>query len=165
MAKLAFDTGGTFTDFALLDDEGHIHLHKVLSTPDNPARAVVAGVERGGVEIKTQTIWCDEGTLIGRVGIADLMQRPVKEVGRGVVHLDSSPPFHVNLQGDRGGVFVRTFFELQNRGFTNAEHIQHLDRFFSSDHHTGVADLASFIDVKRAAIHDRKRSRFTFEPA
>ena len=45
MAKLAFDTGGTFTDFALLDDEGHIHLHKVLSTPDNPARAVVTGVE------------------------------------------------------------------------------------------------------------------------
>ncbi len=32
MAKLAFDTGGTFTDFALLDDNGDLHLHKVLST-------------------------------------------------------------------------------------------------------------------------------------
>lgn len=44
MAKLAFDTGGTFTDFALLDDKGDIHLHKVLSTPLNPAEAVVQGV-------------------------------------------------------------------------------------------------------------------------
>jgi N-methylhydantoinase A len=44
MAKLAFDTGGTFTDFALLDDDGELHLHKVLSTPKNPAEAVVQGV-------------------------------------------------------------------------------------------------------------------------
>ena len=44
MAKLAFDTGGTFTDFALLDDNGELHLHKVLSTPKNPAEAVVQGV-------------------------------------------------------------------------------------------------------------------------
>ncbi|AMJ61716.1 hydantoinase/oxoprolinase family protein [Bosea sp. PAMC 26642] len=44
MAKLAFDTGGTFTDFALLDDAGEVHLHKVLSTPLNPAEAVVQGV-------------------------------------------------------------------------------------------------------------------------
>ena len=43
MAKLAFDTGGTFTDFALLDDDGELHLHKVLSTPKNPAEAVVQG--------------------------------------------------------------------------------------------------------------------------
>lgn len=44
MAKLAFDTGGTFTDFALIDDAGDLHLHKVLSTPLNPADAVVQGV-------------------------------------------------------------------------------------------------------------------------
>ena len=43
--KLAFDTGGTFTDFAFSDDDGSIHLHKVLSTPDAPARAVLQGVD------------------------------------------------------------------------------------------------------------------------
>src|SRR4051812_6229617 len=43
MAKLAFDTGGTFTDLALTDDHGTIHLHKVLSTPHNPAEAVIQG--------------------------------------------------------------------------------------------------------------------------
>jgi N-methylhydantoinase A len=54
--KLAFDTGGTFTDFAFSDDDGTILLHKVLSTPDAPARAVLQGVDeilervRGGRE-------------------------------------------------------------------------------------------------------------------
>ncbi len=43
--KLAFDTGGTFTDFAFSDDDGSILLHKVLSTPDAPARAVLQGVD------------------------------------------------------------------------------------------------------------------------
>ncbi|MFC5519696.1 hydantoinase/oxoprolinase family protein [Polaromonas jejuensis] len=43
--KLAFDTGGTFTDFAMTDDDGNILLHKVLSTPDAPARAVLQGVD------------------------------------------------------------------------------------------------------------------------
>lgn len=44
MAKLAFDTGGTFTDFAFIGDDGRLLLHKVLSTPDDPARAVIQGI-------------------------------------------------------------------------------------------------------------------------
>ena len=41
--KIGVDTGGTFTDFMLLDDE-RLVIHKVLSTPDNPARAVLQGL-------------------------------------------------------------------------------------------------------------------------
>ncbi|MGH7907700.1 MAG: hydantoinase/oxoprolinase family protein [Candidatus Binataceae bacterium] len=37
------DTGGTFTDLVALAD-GRIRVHKVLSTPDDPARAVIAGI-------------------------------------------------------------------------------------------------------------------------
>src|SRR2546423_1733893 len=43
--KLAFDTGGTFTDFAMAHDDGSVVLHKVLSTPDDPARAVLQGID------------------------------------------------------------------------------------------------------------------------
>ena len=43
--KLAFDTGGTFTDLALLDNAGVVHPHKVLSTPDDPSRAVLCGID------------------------------------------------------------------------------------------------------------------------
>jgi N-methylhydantoinase A len=42
MLKLAFDIGGTFTDFALCDTAtGRVDMWKVLTTPDEPARAVI----------------------------------------------------------------------------------------------------------------------------
>ncbi|MGB0721360.1 MAG: hydantoinase/oxoprolinase family protein [Gammaproteobacteria bacterium] len=40
---LGVDTGGTFTDFVLLSPSG-LHVHKQLSTPDAPERAILAGV-------------------------------------------------------------------------------------------------------------------------
>ena len=47
MAKfLGVDTGGTFTDFILFDDASRsIHIHKVLSTPDAPERAILQGID------------------------------------------------------------------------------------------------------------------------
>jgi N-methylhydantoinase A len=42
MLQLAFDIGGTFTDFALHDiATGQVDVWKVLTTPDEPARAVI----------------------------------------------------------------------------------------------------------------------------
>lgn len=44
--KLAVDTGGTFTDLCLLNEEtGELTVSKVPSTPDNPAKAILAGLE------------------------------------------------------------------------------------------------------------------------
>ena len=47
MAKfLGVDTGGTFTDFILFDDESRsLRIHKVLSTPDSPERAILQGID------------------------------------------------------------------------------------------------------------------------
>ena len=45
MARLGVDTGGTFTDFVWLDDHGRLQIHKQLSTPDDPSRAIVEGIE------------------------------------------------------------------------------------------------------------------------
>lgn len=42
------DTGGTFTDFVAVGD-GRIQTAKVLSTPDDPARAIRAGLEQLGI--------------------------------------------------------------------------------------------------------------------
>lgn len=46
MAKfLGVDTGGTFTDFILFDDESKsIRIHKVLSTPQSPEKAILQGI-------------------------------------------------------------------------------------------------------------------------
>jgi len=40
---LGVDTGGTFTDFVLFDGAA-LRLHKVLSTPDDPSRAIQRGI-------------------------------------------------------------------------------------------------------------------------
>ena len=45
MAYLGVDTGGTFTDFILFDETtGTVSIHKVLSTPDAPDRAIMQGL-------------------------------------------------------------------------------------------------------------------------
>jgi len=41
--RLGIDIGGTFTDVVLLGDDGSVRTKKVLSTPDDYARGVVAG--------------------------------------------------------------------------------------------------------------------------
>jgi N-methylhydantoinase A/oxoprolinase/acetone carboxylase beta subunit len=43
MLRIGVDTGGTFTDLVLLTSEG-ILVHKVRSTPHDPARAILAGI-------------------------------------------------------------------------------------------------------------------------
>ena len=47
MLRLAIDTGGTFTDFVLRDEaSGGSWFAKTLSTPSEPARAALGGIER-----------------------------------------------------------------------------------------------------------------------
>ena len=40
---VGIDTGGIFTDLVLLQ-KGEIRVHKVLSMPDDPARAILQGL-------------------------------------------------------------------------------------------------------------------------
>jgi len=47
MRVVGVDTGGTFTDFILFDGR-EIRTHKVLSTPDDPSRAVLQGLREIG---------------------------------------------------------------------------------------------------------------------
>ncbi|RMF16577.1 MAG: hydantoinase/oxoprolinase family protein [Gammaproteobacteria bacterium] len=49
MTRLGVDTGGTFTDFVLLQ-EGRIRVHKVLSTPKAPEQAILQGIRELGLE-------------------------------------------------------------------------------------------------------------------
>jgi len=44
--KLAVDTGGTFTDFCLLQGNGELHVFKEASSPGDPSRAVLAGIKK-----------------------------------------------------------------------------------------------------------------------
>ncbi len=48
MIYLGVDTGGTFTDFVLFSD-GQVRMHKILSTPEAPERAILQGISDLGV--------------------------------------------------------------------------------------------------------------------
>ena len=43
--KIGIDVGGTFTDFIVSGDDRKTVIHKVLSTPDDPSLAVLAGLK------------------------------------------------------------------------------------------------------------------------
>ena len=60
--SIGVDTGGTFTDFVLLIGS-RIYTHKLLSTPSNPAEAVLQGLE----EIVSQIETMGSASLVAKV--------------------------------------------------------------------------------------------------
>ncbi len=58
---LGIDTGGTFTDFIFLSN-GKVLVHKVLSTPDNPARAILEGLR--AIVKGSETVSVTYGTTV-----------------------------------------------------------------------------------------------------
>ena len=81
--RIGIDIGGTFTDFALLEDgSGRLVIHKQLTTPDDPSEAVLggvpallakAGVEIGAVEAVVHGTTLITNALIERKGAVTAM--------------------------------------------------------------------------------------------
>src|SRR5580698_7452615 len=66
--RVAVDTGGTFSDFVYLnEDTGAVSITKIPSTPDDPSRAILQGVEAliaQGVRPADIGFFC-HGTTVG----------------------------------------------------------------------------------------------------
>jgi len=66
--RITVDTGGTFSDFVCLDEAtGAILIAKVPSTPDDPSRAILQGIETllaGGIRPGEISFFC-HGTTVG----------------------------------------------------------------------------------------------------
>jgi N-methylhydantoinase A len=84
------DTGGTFTDFVVSDD-GVLRVHKVLSTPRNPAEAILRGLRElnvgdelaalvHGSTVATNAVLERKGVRTGLITTAGF--RDVLEIGR-----------------------------------------------------------------------------------
>ena len=87
--RLGIDIGGTFTDFALYDEAGgSFAIHKQLTTPDDPARAVLEGTM----------------ALLGQQGL-DLS--PVVEIVHGTTLVTNAV---IERQGARTGVLATAGF-------------------------------------------------------
>src|SRR5581483_6699584 len=66
--RVAVDTGGTFSHFVYLnEDTGEVSITKIPSTPDDPSRAILQGVEAlmaQGVRAPDISFFC-HGTTVG----------------------------------------------------------------------------------------------------
>src|SRR5215831_932943 len=66
--RVTVDTGGTFSDFVYLDEAtGEVTIAKVASTPDDPSRAIIAGIETllaRGIAAEDIAFFC-HGTTVG----------------------------------------------------------------------------------------------------
>jgi len=66
--RVTVDTGGTFSDFVYLDEaSGKVSITKVASTPDDPSRAILQGIEAltaRGVPANAIGFFC-HGTTVG----------------------------------------------------------------------------------------------------
>jgi len=90
MLRIGIDTGGTFTDFAIVED-GRIRTWKEPSTPKDPSRAILAGLRRAvassaGAEIVHGSTVATNALLEGRTArVAFVTNRgfeDILEIGR-----------------------------------------------------------------------------------
>src|SRR5262245_1744031 len=66
--RVTVDTGGTFSDFVYLNEDSvEVSITKVASTPDDPSRAILQGIEAliaRGVSAEAIGFFC-HGTTVG----------------------------------------------------------------------------------------------------
>lgn len=123
MSSLGIDTGGTFTDL-VLSDGGEPDIHKIPTTPHNPAEAFLAGVEhlcRGafpesithGSTIATNALLERKGARIALVTTAGF--EDVLEIGRqnrpSLYDLEVEKPPLLIAREDIYGVSERTLYD------------------------------------------------------
>jgi len=137
MDMLGIDIGGTFTDFVLLRD-GRIRIHKALSTPDDPARALLEGVDLigapaaivHGTTVATNALLERRGAptaLVTTAGFGDVL-----EIGRG----DRPILYDLNVARPAPLVPAAWRFELVERMLHDGSVVQPLD----------TAELARLVD-------------------
>ncbi|MDX8411675.1 MAG: hydantoinase/oxoprolinase family protein [Mariprofundaceae bacterium] len=116
---LGVDTGGTFTDFVFFDGKG-LRFHKTLSTPDDPARAILEGIEDMGLDagnlhivhgstVATNAILERKGVktlFVTNKGFEDLLLIG-RQTRRELYNLQPAPPAHLLEHEDCIGISGR----------------------------------------------------------
>src|SRR5580698_10267016 len=120
--RVGVDSGGTFTDVCLFDDEtGRVEVWKVSSTPDDPSKGIAAGVAEAmarvdaapagisyfghGTTVATNALIQHRGARTGLIttdGFRDLL-----EIGR------QKRPDLYDLQADKPPVLVERRLRLE----------------------------------------------------
>ena len=123
MMLLGVDTGGTFTDFVLFDTDSagtNLRVHKVLSTPKAPERAILQGIEELGLvdceglllvhgsTVATNAVLEGKGVrtaFITNTGLRDLLTIG-RQARRELYHLNPRPVAQLPQAGEQGIALV-----------------------------------------------------------
>ena len=79
--RVAVDIGGTFTDIVVMSGDGVLHESKVSTTPDDPSRAVVAGLDALLRELAIPAARVEEVLHGTTVGSNTILQRSGARTG------------------------------------------------------------------------------------
>jgi N-methylhydantoinase A len=79
--RVAVDIGGTFTDIVVMAGDGVLHESKVSTTPDDPSRAVVAGLDALLAELAVAPASVEEVLHGTTVGSNTILQRTGAKTG------------------------------------------------------------------------------------
>jgi N-methylhydantoinase A len=79
--RVAVDIGGTFTDIVVMSGDGVLHESKVATTPDDPSRAVVAGLDAVLRELAIPSARVEEVLHGTTVGSNTILQRSGAKTG------------------------------------------------------------------------------------
>ena len=62
--RIGVDAGGTFTDFVVLHDDGRLETFKLRSDPHDPARVILAGLERATAQVAGESVAVVHGSTV-----------------------------------------------------------------------------------------------------
>jgi N-methylhydantoinase A len=79
--RVAVDIGGTFTDIVVMSGDGVLHESKISTTPDDPSRAVVAGLQALLAELGIPATRVEEVLHGTTVGSNTILQRTGARTG------------------------------------------------------------------------------------
>jgi len=158
--RVGVDTGGTFTDVCAFDDRtGKVHVRKVSSTPENPGRAILQGVDELLDQIGGRTIdeisYFAHGTTVGtnalltgngvRTGLITTKGfRDLLELGRG------RRPEMYDPQADKPTPFVPR--ELRMEVDERVRHTSVIERAIDEDEVRHVVRELKALEVESVAV-------------
>jgi N-methylhydantoinase A len=149
--RIGVDTGGTFTDFIAIDDDGRVESFKLRSNPRDPASVILAGLERAtrghaaqvvhGSTVATNALLERKGArtaFVTTAGFEDIFHIG-RQNRRELYNLTPIPPIPLVARDHCFGIEERTLFDGSEL-LTPTKQV--LDELRARLEHSGVESMA-----------------------
>lgn len=135
--RVGIDIGGTFTDFTVLDDVGHVTIWKEDSTPDDPLRAIETGLNaiasQKGHSLDEFLVHTDSLVHGSTIATNALIERDSPPIGllctkgfRDIIYFrDGYKPDRFNVHLQRPLDFVDRYLRLEVEGRIKPDSSEH----------------------------------------